>query len=213
MVFVTRLLRNPSQIADFCAIFFAQNGTSVQDFISIFYFLEQSDGNFRGRNAKFRAPEFFFRGLEFFFRGPDGKIPVQELFRGGSGDVFLSRWNFFPDTFPVSFCRRNPPAGFPAGRASAPGVSCVPSKGRVWRGFRDILIPAWRVWLRFFRAVPAWRPDTRISEGENEQNVNAHPKVSSCQWKEVRRGRISFRAELRIMSLTGGGRFYMVLKR
>ena len=141
----------------------------------------RSDAKFRGRNAKFRAPEFFFRGLEFLFRGSDGKIPVQKLFRGGSGGVFLSRWNFFPNMFPVSFYRRNPPAGFPASRASAPGVSRVPSKGQVWRGFRDILISARRVWLRFFRAVPPRRPNTRISEGENEQIVNAHPKVSFCQ--------------------------------
>ena len=137
----------------------------------------RSDEKFRGREAKFRAPEFSFRGLEILFRGSDEKIPVRKLFCGGSGGVFLSRWNFFPDTFPVSFCRRNPPAGFPAGRASAPGVSRVPSKGQVWRGFRDILISARRVWLRSFRAVPARRPNTRISEGENEQIVNAHPKV------------------------------------
>ena len=141
--------------------------------------MEQSDEKFRGRNAKIRAPEFFFRGSEFLFRGSYEKIPVQKLFRGGSGAVFLSRWNFFPDMFPVSFCRRNPPAGFPAGRVSAPEVSRVLSKGQVWRGFRDILISACRVWLRFFRAVPARRPNTRISEGENEQIVNAHPEVHS----------------------------------
>ena len=117
--------------------------------------MEQSDEKFRGRNAKIRAPEFFFRGSEFLFRGSDEKIPVQKLFRGGSGGVFLSRWDFFPDTFPVSFCRRNPPLGFPAGRASAPGVPRALSKGRVWREFRDILIFARRVWLRSFRAVPA----------------------------------------------------------
>ena len=157
--------------------FFAQSGAFVQDFVSAFYFLGQSDEKFRGRNAKFRAPEFFFRGSEFLFRGSDEKIPVQKLFRGGFGAVFLSRWNFFPDTFPVSFCRRNPPTGFPASRASAPEVPRVPSKGQAWRGFRDILISAWRVWLRSFRAVPARRPNTRISEGENEQIVNARPKV------------------------------------
>ena len=136
----------------------------------------RSDGKFRGRNAKFQAPEFFFRGSEFLFRGSDGKIPVQKPFRGGSGGVFLSRWNFSPNTFPVSFCRRNPPTGFPAGRVSAPEVPRVPSKGQVWRGFRDILISARRVWLRFFRAVPARRTNTRISEGENEQIVNATRK-------------------------------------
>ena len=132
-IFVTRLLRSPAQIADFCAIFFAQNGVSVQDFVRVIYFLEQSDEKFRGRNAKFRAPEFFFRGSEFLFRGSYEKIPVQKRFRGGSGAVFLSRWNFFPNTFPVSFCRRNPPAGFSAGRFSASGVPRVPSKGQVWR--------------------------------------------------------------------------------
>ena len=150
----------------------------MQCFVRDIYFLEQSDAKFRGRNAKFQAPEFFFRGLEFLFRGSDEKIQVQESFRGGSGGVFLSRWDFFPETFPVSFCRRNPPAGFPDSRASAPGVSRVPSKGQVLRGFRDILISAWRVWLRSFRAVPARRPDTRISEGENEQIVNTHLNVS-----------------------------------
>ena len=196
LIFVSRLLRNPSQIADFCAIFFAQNGASVQDFVSVIHFLEQSDEKIRSRNAKFRAPEFFFRGSEFLFRGSYEKIPVRKLFRGGFGVIFLSRWNFFPDTFPVSFCRWNPPAGFPAGRTSAPGVSRAPSKGQVGRGFRDILIPAWRVWLRSFRAVPARRPDTRISEGENEQIVNAHLEASFCQWKEVRGGRISFHTDV-----------------
>ena len=158
--------------------FFAQNGVSVQYFVRDIYFLGQSDEKFRGRNTKFQAPEFFFRGSEFLFRGSGEKIPVQKLFRGGFGAIFISRWNFFPNMFPVSFCRWNPSTGFPAGRTSAPGVSRVPSKGQVWRGFRDILISARRVWLRSFRAVLARWPDTRISEGENEQIVNAHPKVS-----------------------------------
>ena len=161
--------------------FFAQNGASVQVFVSVIHFLERSDEKFQGRNAKFQAPEFFFRGS-------DEKIPVQKLFRGGFEAVFLSRWSFFPDTFPVSFCRRNPPTGFPASRTSAPGVSRAPSKGQVWRGFRDILIPIRRVWLRSFRAVPAQRPNTRISEAENEQIVNAHPKVHSVNGKKNKRG-------------------------
>ena len=179
--------------------FLAQNGFFVQDFVRIIHFLEQSDEKFRGRNAKFRAPEFFFRGLEFYFRGPDEKIPVRKRFRGGSGGVFPSRWNFFPDTFPVSFCRWNPPTGFPDSRASAPGVSRVPSKGQAWRGFRDILIPAWRVWLRSFRAVPVRRPNTRISEAKMSKLSTRTRMCSFCQWKDVRRGCISFRSEIRIM--------------
>ena len=151
----------------------------MQVFVSVIHFLERSDEKFRGRNAKFQAPEFFFRGSEFLFRGSDEKIPVQKLFRGGFWGVFPSRWNFFPETFPVSFCRRNPPTGLPDSRASTPGVSRVPSKGQVWRGFRDILISARRVWLCSFRAVPVRRPNTRISDGEKEQIVNAHPKCHS----------------------------------
>ena len=188
---MTRLLRNPAQIADSYTIFCTKRGFCASFCQSNLLFGESGEKS-RGRNAKFQAPEFFFRGSEFLFRGSDEKIPVQKSFRGGFGAVFLSRWNFFPDTFPVSFCRRNPPVGFPAGRTSAPGVPRVPSKGQAWRGFRDILIPAWRVWLRFFRAVPVRRPDTRISEGGNEQFVNAHPEVSSCQWKDVAGGAFPF---------------------
>ena len=185
---MTRLLRNPAQIADFCAIFLHKTGLLCKFFVGVIHFLEQSDEKIRGRNAKFRAPEFFFRGSEFLFRGSDEKIPVQKLFRGGLGGVFLSRWNFFPDTFTVSFCRRNPPAGFPASRVSAPGVSRVPSKGQAWRGFRDILIPAWRVWLRFFRAVPVRRPDTRISEAKMSKLSTRTRMCSFCQWKDCAGG-------------------------
>ena len=60
------------------------------------------------------------------------------------------------------------------------------------------VFPPIRVWLCSFRAVSVRWPDTRISDGENEQIVNAHPEVPFCQWKEVRRG-ISFRSEIRIM--------------
>ena len=165
--------------------------------------MELSDEKFRGRNAKFRAPEFFFRGSEFYFRGSDEKIPVQKLFRGGFRAVFLSRWNFFPDTFPVSFCRRNPPTGFPAGRTSAPGVSRVPSKGQVWRGFRDILISIRYLWLRSFRAVPARWPDTRISEGENEQIVTATRSVI-LSMEGCAQGATLPRTEIRICPLSGG---------
>ena len=192
LISVTRLLCDPAQKADFRAIFLHKTGLLCKVLSASFTFLERSDEKFRGRNAKFRAPEFFFRGSKFLFRGSYEKIPVRKLFRGGFGGVFLSRWNFFPDTFPVSFCRRNPPTGFTAGRTSAPGVSRVPSKGQVWRGFRDILIPARRVWLRSFHAVPARRPNTRISEGENEQIVNAHPEVHSVNGRMCAGGEAHF---------------------
>ena len=140
----------------------------------------RSDEKFRGRNAKFRAPEFLFRGSEFFFRGSYGKIPLQKLFRGGSGAVFSSRWSFFTCKFTVSFCRRNSCPCFPAFRSPAPGMPCI-SSGRQENGVScDTLISVCRAWLRFFHAVPGLWPNTRISEGEKWHFVNAPPEVTVC---------------------------------
>ena len=82
--------------------FFAQNGAFVQDFVSVFYFSSSLTGNFGAGTRNSKPRNSFFGAWNFFFRGSDEKIPVQKRFRGGSGGVFLSRWNFFPDTFPVS---------------------------------------------------------------------------------------------------------------
>ena len=168
--------------------FFAQNGASAQDFARFIYFLGGLTRNSGAGTRNSEPRNSFFEARNFFFGARTKKSRYRNVFAAAPGGVFLSRWNFFPDTFPVSFCRRNPPAGFPASQTSAPGVSGAPSKGQVWRGFRDILIPAWRVWLRSFRAVPARRPNTRISEAENEQIVNAHPKVHSVNGKKNKRG-------------------------
>ena len=168
--------------------FFAQKGAFVQGFVRSIYFLGGLTGK-SGAGTRNSGPRnSFFEARNFFFGARTKKSRYRNVFAAAPGGVFLSRWNFFPDTFPVSFCRRNPPAGFPASRTSAPGVSRAPSKGQVRRGFRDILIPIRRVWLRSFRAVPARRPNTRISDGEKEQIVNAHPKVHSVNGKKNKRG-------------------------
>ena len=161
-----RLLRNPAQIADFCAIFLHKTGFLCKFLSESFTFWSSPARNF-GAGTRNSEPRNSFFGARMkksrygnFFAAAPGPFffPVGTFSRTRFPchfAVFLSRWNFFPDTFPVSFCRRNPLAGFPAGRTSAPGVSRVPSKGQVWRGFRDILISACRVWLHSFRAVPA----------------------------------------------------------
>ncbi len=150
--------------------FFAQNGDSVQSFVRFIYFLERLKRNFEPRNLFFE-PRIFFSGL--------GR---KNLGTGTFSRRLRGRFSFPLELFPEHVSRvissAESSGGFPAGRTSAPGVSRAPSKGQVWRGFRDILIPIRRVWLRSFRAVPARRPDTRISEAENEQIVNAHPKMS-----------------------------------
>ncbi len=186
MISVTRLLRNPAQIADFCAIFLHKTGLLCK-FLSVsFTFLGGLTRNFGAGTRNSEPRNSFFGAWNFFFGARTKKFRYRNVFAAASGPFFFPVGTF-SDTFPVSFCLRNPPAGFPAGRVSAPGVSRVPSKRQVRRGFRDILISASRVWLRFFRAVPARRANTRISEGENEQIVNAHPKVSLCQYRRCGR--------------------------
>ena len=168
--------------------FFAQNGAYVQGFVRFIYFLEGLTRNFEPRNLFFEPRNSFFGAWNLFFGARTKKSCYRNLFAAAPGPFFFPVGTFFPDTFPVSFCRRNPPTGFPASRTSAPGASRVPSKGQVLRGFHDILIPAWRVWLRFLRAVPTRRPNTRFSEGENEQIVNGPRMCSFCQWKDGHRG-------------------------
>ena len=67
-IFVTRLLRSPAQIADFCAIFFAQNGVSVQDFVIVFYFLAVRR-EISGPEREIPSPGILFSGLGIFISG------------------------------------------------------------------------------------------------------------------------------------------------
>ena len=177
---MTRLLRNPAQIADFRAIFLHKTGLLCKILSEQFTFWAVRR-EISGPEREIPSPGISFSGLGIFISGLVRKNPGKETFsRRLRGRVSLPL-EHFPEHVSRVILSAESPDGLPAGRTSAPGVSRVPSKRQVWRGFRDILISAKRVWLRFFRAVPARRPNTRISEGENEQIVNAHPKVSLCQ--------------------------------
>ena len=78
-IFVTRLLRSPAQIADFCAIFFAQNGVSVQDFVIVFYFFGSPARNF-GAGTRNSKPRNSFFGARNFYFGARMKKPGTETF-------------------------------------------------------------------------------------------------------------------------------------
>ena len=176
MIFVTRLLRNPTQIADFCAIFLHKTGLLCKVLSVSFTFLAIRR-EISGLEREIPSPGILFSGLGISFSGLGRKNLGAEFFSRRLRGRFSFPLELFPGHAPRVILPAESPGGLSPGRVSAPGVSRVPSKGRVWRGFRDILIPARRVWLRSFHAVPSRRPNTRISEGENKQMVNAHPKV------------------------------------
>ena len=182
MIFVTQLLRNPAQIADFRAIFLHKTGLLCRVLSASFTFWAVRR-EISGPEREISSPGIIFSGLGIFISGLVWKNPGTETFSRWLRGRFFFPLELFPGHVSRATLSVESPGGFPAGRVSAPGVPRVSSKGQVWRGFRDILISESRVWLRYFRAVPARRANTRISEGENEQIVNAHPEVSLCQYR------------------------------
>ena len=116
MVFVTRLLHNPAQIADFCAIFFAQNGTSVQVFVRAIYFLGRSDGKFRGGKRNSKPRNFFFGAWNFFFGARREKSRYRNFFAAAPGLFFFPVGTFSRTRFPCHFV-----GGIPGGLSRRPG--------------------------------------------------------------------------------------------
>ena len=126
MIFVTRLLRNPAQMADFCAIFLHKTGFLCK-FLSVsFTFLERSDEKIRGRNAKFRAPEFFFRGSNFFFGARTKKSRYRNFFAVAPGPFFFPVGTFSRTRFPCHSVNGRMCAG-----ASHRNPDMSPFRGRI----------------------------------------------------------------------------------
>ena len=117
MIFVTRLLRVPPQIADFCAIFFAQNGVSVQDFVIVFYFFGSPARNFGAGTRNSKPRNSFFGAWNFYFGARMEKSRYRNLFAAASGAFFFPVETFSRTRFPCHFVggilrRAFPPAGF-----------------------------------------------------------------------------------------------------
>ena len=163
-------------MADFCAIFLHKTGLLCNVLSASFTFLDGLTRNFGAGTRNFEPRNFFFGAWIFFFGARMKKSRYRNFFAAAFGAFFLPVGTFSRKRFPCHFVGGIPRRAFPTAGLLRRECSRVPSKGQVWRGFRDILISARRVWLCSFRAVPVRRPNTRISDGENEQIVNAHPK-------------------------------------
>ena len=88
---MTRLLRNPAQIADFCAIFLHKTGLLCK-FLSVsFTFWSSLTGNF-GAGTRNSEPRTSFFGARIFFSGLGRKNPGTETF---------SRWLRGRFSFPL----------------------------------------------------------------------------------------------------------------
>ena len=116
-IFVTRLLRSPAQIADFCAIFFAQNGVSVQDFVIVFYFFGSPARNFGAGTRNSKPRNSFFGARNFYFGARMKKSRYRNVFVAAPGPFFFPVGTFFRTRFPCHFVggiprRAFPPVGF-----------------------------------------------------------------------------------------------------
>ena len=118
MISVTRLLRNPAQIADFCAIFFAQNGAFVQDFVRAIYFWGSPARNFGAGTRNSEPRNFFFGARNFYFGARTKKSRYGNFFAAAPGAFFFPVGTFSRTRFPCHFVggiprRAFPPAGLP----------------------------------------------------------------------------------------------------
>ena len=176
LILVTRLLRNPSQIADFCAIFLHKTGLLCKFLSESFTFWSSLTRNF-GPEREIPSPGILFSGLEISFSGLGRKNPGTETFSRRLRGCF----SFPLGLFPGHVSRVILSAESPGGLSRRPGfcAGSVPCSVRraglegIPRHFdsRKARVAA------FFPRRPVRRPNTRISDGENEQIVNAHPKV------------------------------------
>ena len=117
MISVTRLLRNPAQIADFCAIFLHKTGLLCK-FLSVsFTFLGGLTRNF-GAGTRNSEPRNSFFGAWNFFFGARTKISrYRNVFAAASGAFFFPVGTFSRTRFPCHFVggilrRAFLPAGF-----------------------------------------------------------------------------------------------------
>ena len=135
LIFVTRLLRNPPQIADFRAIFFAQNGAFVQVFVRVVYFFGSPAGNFGAGTRNSEPRNSFFGAWNFYFGARMEKSRYRNLFAAASGVFFFPVGTFSRTYFPHHFV-----GGIP--RRAFPPVGFLRRKCPLFRDFRKARVAA-----------------------------------------------------------------------
>ena len=79
MIFVTRLLRNPAQMADFCAIFLHKTGRLCK-ILSVFFTFLAVRRKISELESEIPSPGILFSEPEIFFSGPGRKNSGTETF-------------------------------------------------------------------------------------------------------------------------------------
>ena len=156
--------------------FFAQNGAFVQDFVRAIYFLDGLTRNFGAGTRNSEPRNSFFGAWNFYFGARTEKSRYRNFFAAASGPFFFPVGTFSRTRFPCHFV-----GGIPDGLSRRPGfcagsVPCSVKRAGLEGIPRHLDFRMARV-AAFFPRSPGPAPNTRISEGENEQIVNAHPNV------------------------------------
>ena len=92
---MTRLLRNPAQIADFCAIFLHKMGLLCKVLSKSFIFWSSLTGNFRAGTRNSEPRNFFFGAWNFYF-GARTKKSGTETFSRRLRERFSFPLELFP---------------------------------------------------------------------------------------------------------------------
>ena len=116
MIFVTRLLRNPAQIADFCAIFLHKTGLLCKVLSVSFTFLAIRR-EISGLEREIPSPGILFSGLGISFSGLGRKNPGTETF----SRRLRKRFSFPLELFPEHVSRVILSAESPDGLSRQPG--------------------------------------------------------------------------------------------
>ena len=113
MIFVTRLLRNPAQIADFCAIFLHKTGFLCKILSESFTFWSSQTRNFGAGTRNSEPRNSFFGARNFYFGARMKKSRYGNFFAAAPGAFFFPVGTFSRTRFPCHFVGGIPRWAFP----------------------------------------------------------------------------------------------------
>ena len=116
LIFVTRILRNPAQIADFCVIFLHKTGFLCKILSESSTFWSRLTRNFGAGTRNSEPRNSFFGARNFFFGARTEKSRYRNFFAAAPRPFFLPVGTFSRTRFPCHFVggilrRALPPAG------------------------------------------------------------------------------------------------------
>ena len=113
VIFVTRILCNPAQIADFCAIFLHKTGLLCKVLSESFTFWSSLTRKFGAGTRNSKPRNFFFGARNFLFEARMKKFWYRNFFAAASGPFFFPVGTFSRTRFPCHFVGGIPRRAFP----------------------------------------------------------------------------------------------------